>query len=141
MRWVFNAMNAAGGVPAACAAANPSDPALCIFAETAVKYLKTPTFPLQSMYDSWQQGNILFSSTPADVNTYGALLTKTLGATLLPSNPDSGVFLDACRFVSVRGARGAAVAAARDPAAAVTRQRWRRRGESARMTAERETVQ
>ena len=36
MRWVYNRMNGTGGVPAACAAANAADPALCIFACVAI---------------------------------------------------------------------------------------------------------
>ena len=42
MRWVCSAMNSTGGLPAACVAANPSDPCKCIFAEHVVATAKVP---------------------------------------------------------------------------------------------------
>ena len=49
-----SAMNSTGGLPAACIAANPANPSVCIFAEGVSPTLKTPFFPLQSQFDSWQ---------------------------------------------------------------------------------------
>jgi hypothetical protein len=98
MRWVFNRMNATGGVPAACLAANPSDPAACIFAETAVRTLKTPVFAQQSTYDTFQIQDILQRplSNATAINAFGAVLEARLRASLLALHPDSGVFLDSC---------------------------------------------
>jgi hypothetical protein len=97
MRWVYRAMNSSGGVPAACRAANPADPARCIFAEHVSPTLATPFFPLQSQYDSWQARNVLVNATsvPA-MNTFGRLLRERLERSLLATNPSNGVFLDAC---------------------------------------------
>ena len=54
MIWLFNRFNSTGGVPASCIAANPTNMSRCIFAEGVAPTLKTPFFPLQSEYDSWQ---------------------------------------------------------------------------------------
>ncbi len=94
MRWVFSAMNSTNGVPAACRAANPDDPAKCIFAEHVAPTLKTPFFPLQSEYDSWQVGNDLDNKTDSAINAYGAMLTQRLQDNLLSTNPQNGAFLD-----------------------------------------------
>jgi hypothetical protein len=97
MRWVYSRMNSSGGVPAACAAANAADPARCIFAEHVSRTLRTPTFPLQSRYDSWQSRNVLVNSTSAPaVNAFGQLLQERIEGDLLASSPSNGVFLDAC---------------------------------------------
>lgn len=96
LRWVYNRMNGTGGVPAACRAANPNDEAKCIFAEHVAPTLKTPFFPLQSQYDSWQVGNDLMNNTAAAVNTYGQLLSQRVQTDLLAANPNHGVFLDSC---------------------------------------------
>ena len=98
MRWVFTRGNGTGGVPAACLAANPSDPALCMFAEVVAKTLATPTFAQQSTYDSYQVSAIL-QEPPGNataVNEYGALLAARVAADLTGSSPDHGVFLDSC---------------------------------------------
>jgi hypothetical protein len=98
MRWVFNRMNGTGGVPDACVAANPSDPALCIFAEVVSKTLKTPTLAQQSTYDSFQVDAILQqpASNASAINAFGALLAARVQAALIGSSPDHGVFLDSC---------------------------------------------
>jgi len=96
MRWVFDAMNSTGGVPAACRAANPSDPALCIFAEHVAPTLKVPFFPMQSQYDSWQIGNDLRNKDQAAINAYGLKLRGLVEKNLLATNTHNGVFLDAC---------------------------------------------
>lgn len=96
MRWVFSAMNSTNGVPAACVAANPTDPARCIFAEHVSPTLSVPFFPMQSSYDSWQAGNDLQSKDVAAINTYGQKLRSLVETNLLGTNPHNGVFLDAC---------------------------------------------
>lgn len=100
LRWVHDRMNGTHGVPAACRAANPTDPAKCIFAEHVSPTLATATFPLQSEYDAWQVGNELFvkSDNASAINPYGALLVSRLEADLLGAspNPGHGAFLDSC---------------------------------------------
>jgi hypothetical protein len=100
MRWVYTRMNATASVYApACGAANSADPALCIFSEYVSRTMSTPTFPLQSQYDSWQVGNDLFakSGDKSAINAYGALLTARVETDLLAAAPAKhGVFLDSC---------------------------------------------
>jgi hypothetical protein len=96
MRWVYAGMNSSGGVPAACAAANPDDPARCIFAEHVAPTLKTPFFPINSRYDSWQQRNILVSNNASQINAYAKLFEARVEANLLAASPSNGAFLDAC---------------------------------------------
>lgn len=98
MRWVFSAMNSSGGVPAACIAAHPDDPALCIFAENVAPTLRTPTFALQSTYDLYQIPAIagLKPSDVAAINAYGAVLKARLEAQFLGTSAAHGVFLDSC---------------------------------------------
>ena len=96
LRWVFSAMNSSGGVPQACRDANPSDPALCIFAEHVSPTLAVPFFPMQSQYDSWQAGNDLHSKDPKAINDYGTKLRGLVQNNLLKPNAKNGVFLDAC---------------------------------------------
>lgn len=42
-----------------CVKAFPKEPFRCMFAENMEKFIKTPLFPLQSLYDSWSLPNIL----------------------------------------------------------------------------------
>jgi hypothetical protein len=96
MRWVFNRMNGTGGVPSSCIAANPHDPALCIFAEEVAKTLRAPIFAQQSTYDTWQIASILQNSTPAAINAYGSMIASRVNADLLAPHADAAVFLDSC---------------------------------------------
>lgn len=99
MRWLFSRMNATGGVPSACVAANAADPALCIFAENAAKTIKTPVFAQQSTYDSFQIQDILqrpFADTAA-INAYGKVLGTRISASLIGSGANHAMFLDSCK--------------------------------------------
>jgi hypothetical protein len=42
-----------------CMADNPENPHFCLMAEKLVKYINTPIFIQQSLYDNWQYINIL----------------------------------------------------------------------------------
>jgi len=104
LKWLFATMNATDGVNADCIAAKSTggtptdDPAyLCMFAEHTAVFTHTPLFPLQSMYDSWQTGHVLYyPNTAADVNVLGANISTRLHANLIGPHPLSGAFLDAC---------------------------------------------
>ena len=98
MRWVFDRGNGTGGVPPACLAANPSDPALCIFAEEVSKTMETPTLAQQSTYDAFQVGSILdvAASNVSAINAYGKLVAARVLADLIATSPSHGVFLDSC---------------------------------------------
>ena len=99
MRWVYTRMNSTNGVPKACVAGE-ADPSNCIFAEHVSPYLTVPFFPLQSTYDSWQEGNDAFvkPTDNAGTNAYGALLSQRFKDNLLAdkNNVGHGSFLDSC---------------------------------------------
>lgn len=98
MKWVFEYMNSTSGVNEKCVAAHKgtSDTWKCIFAEHTAPHITTPTFPLQSEYDSWQEPCDLKSSDPKKVNAYGTNLTSRVEKNLLGTNPKHGIFLDSC---------------------------------------------
>lgn len=97
MMWVFNQMNATSGVHQGCIAGQKAGETWkCIFAEHTAPFIKTPMFPLQAEYDSWQTGNDLGSKDPAVINVWGANLTKIIYANAINTNPQHGMFLDSC---------------------------------------------
>merc|ERR1740121_2855490 len=96
MRNVFNFQeSSAEGLNAACVDAHRSsgDPEKCIFAQWSSAHIKTPTFPLQSEYDTWQQGNV--AGGGIDMNDFGKNLTALVKSQLL-SQPQHGIFLESC---------------------------------------------
>eukprot|EP00928_Gymnodinium_smaydae_P004994 TRINITY_DN11718_c0_g2_i1.p1 TRINITY_DN11718_c0_g2~~TRINITY_DN11718_c0_g2_i1.p1 ORF type:complete len:415 (-),score=66.56 TRINITY_DN11718_c0_g2_i1:105-1349(-) len=84
------------GLNAACVAAHPSDPEKCIFAQWTSEHIRTPLFPLQSVYDAWQTGNVLEgrASVPI-INEFGRNVTELVKSRLL-TQPQHGIFLDSC---------------------------------------------
>lgn len=42
-----------------CVKANQNEPFRCMFAEELIKYMKTPVFAIESLYDTWSIPNIL----------------------------------------------------------------------------------
>jgi hypothetical protein len=96
MAWVFKQNNASSGVNQDCIAAHlaTGDTYKCFFAEHTVPFLKTPIFPLQSEFDSWQIGNILGSKNIDDVNEYGKLLTQRFS--VVTAKAMDGCWLDSC---------------------------------------------
>ena len=104
LKWVFATMNATAGINQDCVASKqtggPSTDSpsyLCMFAEHTAPFTHTPLFPLQSEYDSWQTGHVLYyPNTGADVSVLGANITRRLHANLLGPHRRSGAFLDSC---------------------------------------------
>lgn len=100
MRWTFQNANVSGGglLSPKCLAAHPGAEWLCMFAENLAPTLKTPTFALQSVFDSYQVAAILHASVndTAAVNAYGALLRAKVHEALLAASPKHGAALDAC---------------------------------------------
>lgn len=95
MRNVFKFQeSSSNGLNAACVATHETtgDPEKCIFAQWASAHIKTPTFPLQSEYDSWQTGNVMGKG---DENEFGKNLTALVRSQLL-AQPQHGIFLDSC---------------------------------------------
>jgi len=97
MKWVFQAMNSSSGVNQDCikAHAPTMDTNLCIFAEHTSLFIKTPIFPLQSEYDSWQVPYILGTTNAADINTYGQMFITRFKKDVL-TDDNNGCFLDSC---------------------------------------------
>jgi len=96
MRNVFRFQgSSAEGLNAACVAAHRSsgDPEKCIFAQWSSAHIETPTFPLQSEYDTWQQSNV--AGGGIDMNDFGKNLTALVKSQLL-SRPQHGIFLESC---------------------------------------------
>ena len=98
MRWVATRMNATGGLPPACVAANAADPASCIFAEVVARTLQTPVFAQQSTYDTYQISAILKEplKNASAINAYGEMLEARLRADLIAPHAEAAVFLDSC---------------------------------------------
>jgi len=100
LRWSFDYQNATSGVNADCIAAKRAageDEYLCMFAEHSSEHIRSPVFALQSKYDSWQTGHVLFDGdVAASVNVLGRNITARTKSMLLGRNPQSGAFLDAC---------------------------------------------
>ena len=98
MRNVYMFQNSSSaGLNAACVTAHTAtgDPEKCIFAQWTAAHIKTPTWPLQSEYDSWQTNNVMGSGDPPTQNAFGVNLTGLVQTQLL-SQPQHGVFLDSC---------------------------------------------
>ena len=98
MQWVFTYMNSTSGVNDACIAANAGSEWKCIFAEHTSPHIKTPIFPLQGEYDSWQMccdaGYETKDSKMNDaINAWGKKLTGLVHTNLLGPNPKHGIFL------------------------------------------------
>merc|ERR1712232_929699 len=87
--------SSAAGLNAACVMAHGGNPENCIFAQWSSQHIKTPTFPLQSVYDSWQTGNVMGGGDAATQNEFGKNLTSLVKSLLL-SQPQHGIFLDSC---------------------------------------------
>ena len=101
LRWVYETMNATAGVNQDCVDAHgtggpttDAPPYLCMFAEHTAVFTHTPIFALQSVYDSWQVGNVLAPNE--DVQTLGDNITKRIKANSFGPHPASGAFLDSC---------------------------------------------
>jgi hypothetical protein len=98
MRNVFKFQeSSAAGLNAACFKAHTAtgDAEKCIFAQWSSEYIKTPTFPLQSEYDSWQTGNVAGGGDNITENAFGKNLTGLVQKLLL-NQPQHGIFLDSC---------------------------------------------
>jgi hypothetical protein len=99
MRWVFNQMNSTEGVNQKCISGNKGHAENCIFAEHTAPHIVTSYFPMQSVYDSWQLGNILgkpAENDPKEVNKYGDMTKERFLASVI-KNKVNGGFLDSCK--------------------------------------------
>merc|ERR1712137_1125485 len=87
--------SSAAGLNSDCVTAHTTDPEKCILAQWASQHIKTPTFPLQSEYDSWQTGNVMGKGSDTVQNEFGQNVTSLVRSLLL-SQPQHGIFLDSC---------------------------------------------
>lgn len=120
MRSLARLANVSSGLNPACV--SELGGADCFFAQNAARFLRTPTFALQSVFDSWQTKNEMAPGAEANVsavNAYGARVSATLHAALLGAGRPNGAFVDACAHhcfkwgdISIRGDVQAAAFAA-----------------------------
>ena len=94
--------SSSAGLNAACVAAHTAtgDPEKCIFAQWTSAHIKTPTWPMQSQYDSWQSRNVMGANDAGgNVNTteiaFGKNLTAIVEKELLANGPQHGM-LNSC---------------------------------------------
>ncbi len=66
-----------------------------MFAQRSTQYSTVDTLGLQSQYDSWQDGCMLMSDNPKEINQYGRNLSATIFKDYL-SAPHHAMFLDSC---------------------------------------------
>jgi hypothetical protein len=113
MRAMVAMSNATAGMSRACTAArthqtssgsggqgdaSSGDAWRCVFAQEASRHLSTPTFALQSVFDSWQLTNEMApgqSTNATAVNAYGVRVRRALNESLL-AHPRHGAFIDSC---------------------------------------------
>jgi hypothetical protein len=108
MRNMVQMSNATSGLNKACVQAHThtmnahsqseSDAWRCIFAGEVSQYLSTPTFALQSRFDSWQLTNEMAPGESANitaVNGYGTRVLNAMKASLL-ADSKHGAFIDSC---------------------------------------------
>ena len=100
LEWLFGAMNSSFSLNTECLTDHKSakDMFKCIYAETAVAYVQTPLFILQSQYDPAQP---MDSHDPTFVTAYGHNLLSTLLATAIDSRPRNGAYIYMCVCVCV----------------------------------------
>ena len=98
MRYIYNFQNTSkAGLNEDCYNAHvaTNDTEKCIMAQWSSQYIKTPTFPLQSQFDSWQHHVEARDPTDAVFNIYGQNMTRLIQSNLL-NQKQHGVFLDSC---------------------------------------------
>jgi hypothetical protein len=95
LAWAFVQQNCTFGMSSACVAAE-QPASRCMFAEHAAKYVTSPVFMMQSVYDQWQIDNVLGSRSPGLINIFGANLTSRAVGSLAARGRSNGVFLDSC---------------------------------------------
>ena len=100
--YAFQASSSAG-LNAACVAAHTAsgDPEKCIFAQWTSQHIVTPTFPMQSQYDSWQSGNVMGDGAgdgnmTVNENEFGQNLTGLVESLFLAGKSQHGIWLDSC---------------------------------------------
>jgi len=98
MIWTFEQMACHDGVNSDCVAHyKPSkEEWRCFFAQYTSPFIKTPIFPLQSIYDSWQLSEDLHSNDPFVINEWGKQLAMLVDKNLLAPHPANGIFMDSC---------------------------------------------
>eukprot|EP01084_Bolivina_argentea_P281690 482005_1 len=100
LNWNFIWTNATDAMNKECMADHkPEDQHLCIFAQETAPYVHVKMFPLQSRYDSWQDGQELRSGNATLINEYGANMTKIFEANYVNNakyGKSHAAFFDSC---------------------------------------------
>ena len=116
MRWVYSNMDPTGAsVNEACVVAmaakygvpagNRSEGWRCMFGASIINYIKTPTFVLNSKYDTWQAGQIIsagkcgvnISSCPANVTNFWVDYGHKMVTLLDAMPPRHGAYVHNCQ--------------------------------------------
>ena len=102
-QYIFHMQNCSEGVNRDCIESNEIDGWQCFMAQYTYPYIQTPIFVLNSLYDTWQLGNILqLGCNPPDCNNTRMLEFFAWRTTFLNAlKPviqwgQNGVFADAC---------------------------------------------
>ena len=83
-------------LPSKCVA-DQQDPSRCVYAEDVLKYVETPVFIMQPLYDDWRRGAVVLSNGDADeINRFGATVQRTVVGLFASSPLKNGAFLDSC---------------------------------------------
>jgi O-palmitoleoyl-L-serine hydrolase len=94
MTWAFHQQNASVNQDCLQSQVPQSN---CNFAQYVMKYIRTPIFPLQSTYDTWQTANEIYSNDVDLINEWGKNLTLLVWTNLLLQHDKRhGIFLDSC---------------------------------------------
>lgn len=88
---IFNLANSTHGVNDACIAGEAPNAWHCNMAQYVYKYIKSPIFPLNSAYDSWQTGCILTAEpvTLANDTSHNGNCSAVPGWASCSSNPEA----------------------------------------------------
>ena len=103
MRWLYEKMEAV--TDETCMAHYTDDPGKCMFAQYVAPFIDTPTFALQSVYDSWSLPNILGRTAEWEgdsemdkvVNVWGRNATGWIKG-MLDAGKGHGAFLSSCSY-------------------------------------------
>lgn len=98
LQWMYYMMNTTAGLDQSCVEhySEKGTPWKCMFPEYTAKFVETPTFILQSIFDWWQVAYSLAVSdfTGHVTNAFGALIRNTTTSVL--EGTHHGAFIDSC---------------------------------------------
>jgi hypothetical protein len=105
MRWLYETMEVVTDETCMAHYQQTDDPGKCMFAQYVAPFIDTPTFALQSIYDSWSLPNILGRTADWEgdsemdqvVNVWGKNATGWIKG-MLDAGKGHGAFLSSCSY-------------------------------------------